>query len=349
MTKLFFILLLSLFSTVTSEAFTRGVPSTTSSLFGVRGGGLFGKGDAAKDKSTKDVATSEASTKYPAMTQQEIEEWMDHIPVYAVTDSKGAGVVVRPADGNDTNVFYFFINPQGANATLQQLRESNSELDLKVSAFSLGKIWFKLLHPEEKHEVKIKFNDGDGETTSAGGIEYRLVPDTKDLLGARMLLTMTPEDSEKLKNGEMMSSEMAQKALERAIADSPKFKASYNEIPVFAIAQMRMMRSGESQDSSMLPLYLSLQNMIATWQGFVAKSNSDLSSVEPAINLMGLSDLVELMSKESEINFRQVLLVPPTQEGAKGSSSSSSPSAMQPSVTTPDPMAGMGGATLGDL
>jgi len=29
------------------------------------------------------------------------------------------------------------------------------------------------------------------------GVQYHLVPDTRDLLGARMLLTMTPEDGDK--------------------------------------------------------------------------------------------------------------------------------------------------------
>jgi len=40
---------------------------------------------------------------YPAMTQPEIEEWLEHIPVFAVTDSNGAGVVLKPE--NDTSVF----------------------------------------------------------------------------------------------------------------------------------------------------------------------------------------------------------------------------------------------------
>lgn len=41
------------------------------------------------------------------MTQQEIEDWMDHVPVYAVTDMNGAGVVVRPADETRPTFFTF--------------------------------------------------------------------------------------------------------------------------------------------------------------------------------------------------------------------------------------------------
>ena len=70
---------------------------------------------------------------YPAMTQKEVEDWLEHVPVFAVTDSSGAGVVLKPDD--QTSVFYFFMSPMMANATLNQLKSQNSEMDLRVSAF----------------------------------------------------------------------------------------------------------------------------------------------------------------------------------------------------------------------
>lgn len=88
---------------------------------------------------------------YPALTQAEVEEWLEHIPVFAVTDSKGQGVVLKPDD--TTSVFYFFMSPVMANATLTQLKSANEELDLRVSAFSLGKIWFNILNAGEDKEV----------------------------------------------------------------------------------------------------------------------------------------------------------------------------------------------------
>jgi hypothetical protein len=87
------------------------------------------------------------------MNQQEVEDWLEHIPVFAVTDSNGAGVVLKPDD--DTSVFYFFLNPLAANATLTQLKSVNEDMDLKVSAFSLGKIWFKLLNGDADREVLV--------------------------------------------------------------------------------------------------------------------------------------------------------------------------------------------------
>lgn len=92
--------------------------------------------------------------KYPPMSQEEVEEWLEQIPVFAVTDPDGAGVVLKP-DAN-SSVFYFFLSPQMANATLNQLSESGAaDMDLRVSAFSLGKIWFKILNSDESTEVLV--------------------------------------------------------------------------------------------------------------------------------------------------------------------------------------------------
>jgi len=239
------------------------------------------------------------------------------------------------------------MSPMMANATLTQLKESGAnDMDFRVSAFSLGKIWFKMLKSDST-EVKLMppGSDGEGATTTTG-VEYRLVPDTRDLLGARMLLTMNPEDSEKFKNGESMTPELAQEAIKKAMTESPKFNTTYNEIPVFLIAQMRMQKKAEEGDDSsepitMMPMYFSLQNMVNTWQQFISQAPADLQSVEPAINLMGLHDLVEMMQTECPIDFRNVVLLPPTPVGAQGQSPADD---MEPQVNNP-----MGGSTLGDL
>ena len=94
---------------------------------------------------------------YPAMSQEEIEDWLAHIPVFAVTDSKGSGVILRP--DNATSVFYFFMSPQMANATLESLKSSNEDMDLRISAFSLGKIWFKVLNANNDTEVMVSSKD----------------------------------------------------------------------------------------------------------------------------------------------------------------------------------------------
>lgn len=290
------------------------------------------------------------------MSQQEIEEWLEHIPVFAVTDPNGAGVILKPE--NDTSVFYFFINPLQANATLQQLLGSNAEMNLKVSAFSLGKIWFNILNANNTDEKEVLLKSANAtEADDAGemvkGVEYRLVPDSRDLLGARMLLTLSPEDGEKLKNGGSgsMTPEMVQTAITKAMTESPKFKTTFNEIPVFTIAQMRMQKqsSATEDDASsteppvtLLPMYFSLQNMVGTWQQFMSQAPVDIQGVEPAINLMSLHDIVQMMQQESEIDWRHVVLVPPTNTDPSSSSTSAS------GTGTTGTVAQMGGATLGD-
>ena len=275
------------------------------------------------------------------MSQEEIEEWLAHIPVFAVTDNNGAGVVLRP--DNETSVFYFFMSPMMANATLQTLKSSNEDMDLRISAFSLGKIWFKILNSDEDTEVKLKApgSEDDGEVTK--GVEYRLVPDTRDLMGARMLLTMDPEDGEKLKAGGSLTAEDAQAAIKKAMTESPKFKETFNEIPVFMIAQMRMQKQGEdgAPGEQLLPMYFSLQNMVGTWQQFMSQA-PDAKDVEPAINLMDLHELVSKMQEDSEIDFRNVLLIPPVPMGQGGAGAAQIPN-------DDDPVSQMGGDTLGDL
>mmetsp|Transcript_2420 Transcript_2420/g.4646 ORF Transcript_2420/g.4646 Transcript_2420/m.4646 type:complete len:362 (+) Transcript_2420:193-1278(+) len=328
--------------------------TAVSNVFGIaRGGGLFGSGSKKKESASevKDKLKAESGETFPALTQEEVEEWLGHIPVFAVTDANGAGVVLKP--DNSTSVMYFFFSPQMANATLAQLKGTNDELDLKLSAFSLGKIWYKILNGNTQ-DIKLKqpgADDSEAEVFSGANVEYRLVPDTRDLLGARMLLTMSPEDGEEMKKaGDTMTPELAQKAVEKAMTESPEFKENYNEIPVFLIAQMRMQKPGKDgeEPQTILPMYFSLQNMVSTWQQFMAGQNDpELKNMEPAINVMNLHKLVDMMREPSQIDFRSCLLMPPMPAGPPGMGAASGASVGGDAASQ---MGGMdGGSTLGDI
>jgi hypothetical protein len=187
---------------------------------------------------------------------------------------------------------------------------------------------------------------GATESTTTKGVEYRLVPDSRDLLGARMLLTMTPEDSEKMKEAGM-TPELAAETLKKAMAEAPKFNATFNEIPIFTIAQMRMQKKPEAGDDgetvTLLPMYFSLQNMVGTWQQFMSSAPAELQGMEPAINLMSLHELVDLMQRESEVDWRNVVLVPgvPIEGGPVPAQATAAPGGTD--------LASMGGATLDDI
>ena len=331
------------------------------SVFGIaRGGGLFGAGNKKKSDSNnadvKDKLRAESGETFPAMSQEEIEEWLGHIPVFAVTDANGAGVVLKP--DNDTSVMYFFFSPQMANATLAQLKSSDDSLDLKLSAFSLGKIWYKILNNGDiPSEIKLKQpgqDDTEAEVLTGANIEYRLVPDTRDLLGARMLLTMTPEDGEEMKQaGDTMTPELAQTAVEKAMTESPEFKENYNEIPVFLIAQMRMQKPASEdgeEAKTILPMYFSLQTMVGTWQQFMgSQSDPDMKDMEPAINVLNLHKLVDMMKEPSEIDFRSCLLLPPIPARAGPGAAAVAAGVDRQAGSAESQMAGMGGGTLGDI
>ena len=111
-------------------------------------------------------------------------------------------------------------------------------------------------------------------------------------------------------NKDEVAKEITKRALEKAMNSTGRFNKTYGEVPVFMIQQMRLMKEkkeggGEEAvtgSNTMLPMYFNLQNMVQTWQSFVGQqSDPKLKSVEPAIHLMDLDELVGNMMKESEI------------------------------------------------
>ena len=83
--------------------------SSVSSLF------LTGKGFGSKDEAPP--------KEYPALSQEEVEQWMGHIPVYAVTDEKGNGQAIE-VGSNKRTAFYFFLSPIMAEAFRKQIQPS---------------------------------------------------------------------------------------------------------------------------------------------------------------------------------------------------------------------------------
>jgi len=320
-------------------------------LFGTKGGGLFGKGDKSSENNDEKQGKLEETFDlklYPAMTQEEIEDFLEHIPVFMVTDKNGSAVVFRQ---NESSICYFFMSPIMANATLAQLQDSTENMELQVSAFSLGRIWFRILKENRTQEVQIKVPGSSDilENETIKGVEYRLIPDTRDLLGARMLLTM--DATEAVKDGGALTPEVAQAAIKKAMTSSPKFNGTYNEIPVFVIQQMRVVKQGANADQkldkepeTMLPMYFSLQNMVSTWKKFTSQS-PETTGLEPAINLLDLFEMVEKMQQDSTVDWRNVILMPPNLVAETYTDKSSNlPSLELPSQQMP----GMG-QTLGDL
>eukprot|EP00980_Cylindrotheca_fusiformis_P015083 scaffold4157_cov136-Cylindrotheca_fusiformis.AAC.33 len=198
----------------------------------------------------------------PAMSRQEIEELLDAVPVFAVTESDKGGIVLVSEEEKENEIAYFFFNPEIANSVFAPLRKQKLGASWDVTQFSLGMVWFELFQSQEQDEI-----------------EYRLVPDSKELAAARQLLDPEGEDP----------------AL---------FQAAYNSIPVFVDQSLRV----EGPDGEKkFPMYFSLQDLMESCQQAFSSTG-----YQAAVNVADFCNLLEQMQEESENDFRNVVFVPPT-------------------------------------
>jgi len=108
-------------------------------IFGLsRGGGFFGgKRKKVISNNYAEVCSKINQKMYPAMSKEEVKKWLSHIPVYAVTDENGTGVVFRPE--NRTDVFYLYLSHTMANRTLKTLNISNKKNEPSCFCIFIGK------------------------------------------------------------------------------------------------------------------------------------------------------------------------------------------------------------------
>jgi hypothetical protein len=264
----------------------------------------------ASSNATATAAVSTAT--YPGMTVDEVCSILDDVPIYAITSPTGEGVVLKSAsNASDASIFYFYLSPNMANATMAELKRSNPSMQLKLTAYRLGQVYFKILKNNTSSAAMVTMNQGTAAAaTQASAVDYRLVPDTRDLIGARMLVNMDEEDGAAIRAKGKMTEELAQKALAKAMKNSPMFNSTYGNVPLFMIQQMRIQtaaKQGGAPAKMMLPLYFSLADMVSVWQRFAAADKS-AGKTEPAIHVMDLDQLVKNMMQGGEVDFKTVLL-----------------------------------------
>jgi len=253
-------------------------------------------------------ASATAPTTYPPLSNEEVEQFLARIPVYAVTDTSTGGVVLMSErkdgaegsdgdDASDKGIAYLFITREAATATKQQLSSAAAPgATWEVTGLSLGAIWYELLSGESTVQTQ-SLESGETLDTTNETIEYRLTPDYRDLNGARDLLSQTPE---------------AKAALEK----SGTFSSPYGDVPVFMDFQIRM--EEQQEDGSPLekfPLYLALGDMMETCQQFVDAGGADAQggAYEATVNVARLESLVEQMqAPDSTVDWRKAVLIPPT-------------------------------------
>lgn len=296
-------------------------------LFGIRGGAFFGFGRSSKSREDgKSGGGGDAPKRFPALSQDEIEEKLN-IPVFGLTDAQGNGIILSES-GSNQNVFHLFFSKHMADAALKAVTDANiGAPPLKVSAFHLGKCWFKLIDKSgsqmftlHKYNKESKQNENDiGDSGCVGeeatkAVHFRLVPNAKDLMGARILTGLKPVDVELLKDAVMEPNPpKALSIIQNAANSASSFKSPFDQIPVFAIAQMRVRKKddqGNAMGNNMMPFHFSTKTMSDTWQEFISQS-PQFQDAEATLQLIELHKMIEMMQSESDFDFRNIVFIYP--------------------------------------
>lgn len=293
------------------------------SIFGMRGGAAFfgfGKSSRSGDGSDGGDNGSDGGDipkRYPALTNQEIEEKLN-IPVFGLTNEAGHGVILTSSDHR--NIFHFFFSKHMADAALEEVKAANVDASkFKVSVFHLGKCWFKLItnsQPKFKlQKYRRDVNNGDEDQLSSEQlVHFRLVPNAKDLMGARILTGLKPSDMEHLKEAvENPDPPTAMAIIQKAAKSASSFTSPFDHIPVFAIAQMRVRQrdnEGNATGVAMLPVHLSSKTMRDTWNDFVHTS-PQFADAQATLQLVELHKMIDMMQCESDFDFRNIVFVMP--------------------------------------
>jgi len=283
--------------------------TTPSALFGLRGGGFWGRSKhSPSGGGGGDDGDGPSRPRFSALSQEEIEDKLN-IPVYGLTDHNGNGIILS---SNNENVFHFFFNKQNADAACIAVSQSNeSAPDLKVSAFHLGKCWFRLIN-NPGASFRLQKYGGDTNNGVTKQVKFRLVPNMKDLAASRILTGLGPGDAEELKSAVMeQENTRAIQIIEKAQRESKDFTQNFNQIPVFAIAQMRVRKKdeeGNANGPAMLPFHLSTQTMADTWTEFI-KHSPQFADAEATLQLIELHKMIDMMGHESDFDWRKIVFI----------------------------------------
>ena len=137
-------------------------------------------------------------------------------------------------------------------------------------------------------------------------------------MGARILTGLQPGDVQKLKDSiDTFDPSTAQSIMQKANTNSTGFTQPFNQVPVFAIAQMRVRKKdehGNPSGNAMLPMHLSTKTMTDTWNEFIENSPAGFSDSDATLQLVELHNLVKMMQNDSDFDFRNVVFITPSYE-----------------------------------
>ena len=290
--------------------------STTSLLPSASTTGLFSttnKGFGSSDEKAA-TATSKNKKLYPSMSRDEVQSFLDTVPVYAVTEPNQEGLVLLKEKNNPNDIAYFFFSPKAATTVFAPLKK---EGEWSVSAYPLGLVWFELID-----------NDPEKSEDGTRGIEYRLLPEPDDLIGAQNLLR--EQAKQQGTTAKSSSSEVDE-----------LFRLPYNEVPIFVDQFLRVSTATSAEEAATdaveekVPMYLGLKDLMETCNRAIKASSGEYQAAMSVISLKDLID--EMMNTNGNTNdYRKAILAPPSEStkettSASLSSSSSTTKSTQPS------------------
>lgn len=259
-----------------------------------------------RTSTTTELSATTAKKNYPAMTLDEVQAMLDTVPVYAVTEPDQEGLVLLKEKNNPNDIAYFFFSAEAANTVFSPLRKKENSKSgdnpWGVSAYPLGLVWFDLINDPEQQSQ---------------GVEYRLLPEPDDLIGAQNLLR---EQQKQSKTPNPKINELFQK--------------SYNDIPIFVDQFLRVTAAPGTEDDNddnreRVPMYIGLKDLMDTCNQAIKASSGEY---EAAMSAIDLKDLIgEMMKKGGNANdYRRAIIVPPSPAKAGDSKSSSNKSSTSP-------------------
>ena len=282
-----------------------------------RGGGWFGNNQNNKKNKNNNSNSNNDPPKFPPLSEEEIEEKLN-VPVFGITDLQGNGVTVRHKNNGKDDIVFLFFSQQMAEQARHSLEANNQDLELKTVALDLGKMWFRLLH-NETAVMTLKKRTGksiDHSRSIQKRVTFRLVADARNLLGARLLTTLKPEQAQRLTSAmQTGNKEEAQAIAAQASSQSQHFTQPYDEIPIFAMPHMRAQKRSEDDSSvvgdPVMPMFFGVKNMVQTFLHNAQKEpNFSMQTTEAKIQLIEIHELVKLMQSESNFDFRNIVLLP---------------------------------------
>lgn len=119
-----------------------------------------------------------------ALTEAQVLERLSGVPVFAITDDKGSPLLGRAKQGDDSQIFLFFLNPNDAQSMLKQVQSSNPDLGKKA----------RVIVRSMNDAYKVMRENKDKK------IGFQIVPSKTSLESARTLLTKGGKAPEQLPN-----------------------------------------------------------------------------------------------------------------------------------------------------